>query len=352
MNEVTLTSEKTSKPEINNELSDIPKSKEIYNGDINDAVITVQKITGYEITPAWWLEHVGNDGSTEEILERFDSAFEEFVHEQIVGISIDEQDIKSDSNEQAALREADEEYEKFKERFQNEPGYDQLSNDFLEALKNHLMNKYFSDEVTQHAETEISEAPYGIEVEIADEYTQEEIQQLTNATKEALTTVDEFLNGKTSVVFNGLSIRIGENVAAGGGEAISDENTVALNGRAMLLSLSQMREVAGYRSEELAGGTIADETIGGALRYTLVHEMGHILDELTELGKKKHRVAAAESPTEYGREPDEWNSEKDHEAFAEGFAHMIYKMPVSEIMKLAVQDTIEARLAQSKLHTK
>lgn len=347
MNEVTLTSEKTSKPEINNELSDIPKSKEIYDGDINDAVITVQKITGYEITPAWWLEHVGNDGSTEEILERFDSAFEEFIHEQIVGTSIDKQDIKSDSNEQAVLREADEEYEKFKERFQNEPGYDQLSNDFLGALKNHLMNKYFSNEDTQYAEMESVESLYGIEVEIADEYTQKEIQQLTNATKEALTTVDDFLNGQTSSVFNGLRIRIGENVAAGGGEAISDENTVALNGRVMLLSLSQMREVAGYHSEELDGGTINDETIGGALQYTLVHEMGHILDELTESGRKKHRVAAVESPTEYGREPDEWNSEKDHEAFAEGFAHMVYRMPVTDTLSEAVRKTIEAKLAEA-----
>ena len=73
------------------ELPDIPKSKEIYGGDINDAVIAVQKITGYEITPEWWTKYVGNDGSTEEILERFDTAFEKFVREQITGITMDEQ---------------------------------------------------------------------------------------------------------------------------------------------------------------------------------------------------------------------------------------------------------------------
>jgi hypothetical protein len=41
---------------------DIPKSREIYVGDINDAVIAVQEITGFEITPDWWFANVGNEG--------------------------------------------------------------------------------------------------------------------------------------------------------------------------------------------------------------------------------------------------------------------------------------------------
>lgn len=122
------------------ELPDIPKSKEIYGGDINDAVIAVQKITGYEITPEWWTKYVGNDGSTEEILERFDTAFEKFVREQITGITMDEQ---------LALQEADEEYDKFKQQFKDDPEYDKLSREFLEALRTHLMNKYFPEEATE-----------------------------------------------------------------------------------------------------------------------------------------------------------------------------------------------------------
>ncbi len=54
----------------------IPKARQLYREDINAAVITVQKITGVEITPAWWDANVGNDGSDEEILDRFDKAYE------------------------------------------------------------------------------------------------------------------------------------------------------------------------------------------------------------------------------------------------------------------------------------
>jgi hypothetical protein len=35
---------------------EIPKSREIFSGDINDAVISVQEITGFTITPDWWFE--------------------------------------------------------------------------------------------------------------------------------------------------------------------------------------------------------------------------------------------------------------------------------------------------------
>lgn len=54
----------------------IPKARRLYKGDINQAVIAVQKITGYEITPKWWDQNVGNDGTSEEILDRFDRAYE------------------------------------------------------------------------------------------------------------------------------------------------------------------------------------------------------------------------------------------------------------------------------------
>lgn len=146
--------EKIIAPETKNELPDIPKSKEIYSGDINDAVITVQKVTGYEITPDWWTKYVGNDGSTEEILERFDTAFEKFVREQITGISMDQQEEDSSDNEQLALQEADEEYDKFNEQFKDDPEYDKLSQQFLEALRTHLMNKYFPEEIEENMKKE------------------------------------------------------------------------------------------------------------------------------------------------------------------------------------------------------
>ncbi len=58
---------------------DIPKARELYTGDINAAVIAVQKATGIEINDSWWAQNVGNDGGAEEILDRFDAAYEKFV---------------------------------------------------------------------------------------------------------------------------------------------------------------------------------------------------------------------------------------------------------------------------------
>jgi DNA-binding MarR family transcriptional regulator len=54
----------------------IPKARRLYKGDINAAVIQVQKMTGFEITPAWWEKNVGNNGTSESILEKFDKAYE------------------------------------------------------------------------------------------------------------------------------------------------------------------------------------------------------------------------------------------------------------------------------------
>lgn len=58
---------------------DIPKARELYKGDINEAVIDVQKATGVEIDDAWWNENVGNDGTSDEILDRFDKAYPQYV---------------------------------------------------------------------------------------------------------------------------------------------------------------------------------------------------------------------------------------------------------------------------------
>lgn len=187
---------------------------------------------------------------------------------------------------------------------------------------------------------------FGVSIEISDEYDDEERRQFTSTIKEALIAVDEHLNGKAKDIFSGLTIEIGENVAQGGGETISGKNLITLNGRPMLMSIAEMRGAAGYHTKELKGGSLDEDAKGGALKYTLVHEMGHILDELTETGNKMHRVEATESPTKYGREADEWNTEKDHEAFAEGFAHMVYGMSVSKTLSEAVRNTVELRLKE------
>ncbi len=57
-------------------MKQIPKAKQLFRGDINDAVIRVQQLTGVHIDPAWWNAHVGNSGTTDQILEKFDKAYE------------------------------------------------------------------------------------------------------------------------------------------------------------------------------------------------------------------------------------------------------------------------------------
>lgn len=185
-------------------------------------------------------------------------------------------------------------------------------------------------------------------VEVRDEYSQEEQVRLSEATEQALESLDVFLGGKASELFAGLRIKIGEGLIEGGGKAYAEDNELVLSGHKMMLSIAEMRRISGaYDVDELGGGRIDPDQPYGTLGYTLVHEMGHILDGQTESGQAYSRINSSESPTKYGRESDEWHEHKDHEAFAEGFAHTVYGMPVSETMKLAVQDTIEARLAQS-----
>lgn len=69
-------------PEQGVELPDIPKSRELFRGDINDTVIDVQLQTGVEIDNGFWFLEVGNDGSTESILDRFDAAYPSLVQEK------------------------------------------------------------------------------------------------------------------------------------------------------------------------------------------------------------------------------------------------------------------------------
>ncbi len=184
-------------------------------------------------------------------------------------------------------------------------------------------------------------------VEVMPGYTPEEEQQLIASTTSALEAIDHFTGGKAADIFTGMHIKIGEDVAEGGAKAVAEENQVLLNGRKMLLSIAEMRQVSGaYSDDELA--SFPDEhRPGGALEYSLVHEIGHVLDGRTETGEAYHRIDASESPTKYGREFDKWHDDnKDHEAFAEGFAHAVWDMPVSEAMGNTVRDTVNARFQE------
>lgn len=184
-------------------------------------------------------------------------------------------------------------------------------------------------------------------VEVAPGYSPEEERQLIASTTSALQAIDKFTGGRAADIFTGLHIKIGEKIAEGGAKAIAEKNQVLLNGRKMLLSIAEMRRVSGAYSDEELAGFPDEQRPGGALEYTLVHEIGHVLDGQTKTGEAYHRVVASESPTRYGRDASGWSEgSQDHEAFAEGFAHAVYSMPVSEAMEATVRKTIDARLQE------
>lgn len=184
-------------------------------------------------------------------------------------------------------------------------------------------------------------------VEVMASYSPEEEQQLIASTTGALEAIDRFTGGRAADIFTGLHIEIGEDIAEGGAKAVVEENKVLLNGKKMLLSVAEMRPVSGSYSDDELIGFPDEQRPGGALEYTLVHKIGHILDGQTQTGVSYHRVSASESPTKYGRELDQWHADnKDHEAFAEGFAHAVWGMSISATMKTIVRETLDARVQE------
>jgi len=122
----------------------IPKSEKLFEGDINDVVITVQQITGFEITPEWWENEVGNGGPTEDILKRFDTAFEKFVYSQM---GIEDDEAADAAVEQVTpgeiIAEAETELAEFDARIDEIGDDTQAKPDFIDDLAVHLKEKYF-----------------------------------------------------------------------------------------------------------------------------------------------------------------------------------------------------------------
>lgn len=141
-------SPKIKTPETRLAKTEIPKSTEIYRGDINDAVITVQQITGFEITPDWWMAEVGNDGPTEDILKRFDTAFEKFVHSEM-GIDDSEaaDSIKELVTPAEIVAEAEAELTGFDESVPEAGETPGLRSEFIDDLTSHLKEKYYPSDM-------------------------------------------------------------------------------------------------------------------------------------------------------------------------------------------------------------
>ena len=56
-----------------------PYASAMFQGDINEAVVKVQKASGLYIDKAWWDANVGDQGNPMEVLKRFDDAYKKYI---------------------------------------------------------------------------------------------------------------------------------------------------------------------------------------------------------------------------------------------------------------------------------
>lgn len=56
-----------------------PYATALYQGDIDEAVVKVQRATGVFIDKTWWDKNVGDKGEPMEILDRFDDAYAKYI---------------------------------------------------------------------------------------------------------------------------------------------------------------------------------------------------------------------------------------------------------------------------------
>jgi len=105
-------------PEQDSTMPDIPRSREMFRGDINDAVIQTQLSTGVEIDKGWWDSEVGNHGSTESILDRYDAAYPEYVEQHIApqsqeNVGVDETEVAEHNVEDMNRQNEEEAWESY-----------------------------------------------------------------------------------------------------------------------------------------------------------------------------------------------------------------------------------------------
>jgi hypothetical protein len=313
----------------------IPKSREIYIGDINDAVIKVQEITGFEITPEWWSENVGNEGATEDILDRFDIAFAEFVLHQGGADSLNSEHQVVDRYKAEVINEAEKELEEFDKTIgdDSEPS----RSEFIEALTDHLKEKYFPEDDAQklefestrynqifekHPESEqrIEFSAAGIEVvSCGRELSDHETAVIRSAIGKISGKIGE---SETESLFGGVRLYAGDGLIEGGGLALPRFNSMAIDLEKIGVTISQMENMLGETGEYKIGDQsklVDDPNEHEALELAIVHEFGHILEHKTygDVDRGFAEVDQSDAPTEYG-------SKSPREDYAESFMYYIY----------------------------
>lgn len=335
---------------------DIPKSREIYSGDINDAVIAVQKITSFEITPDWWFANVGNEGTTEEILDKFDTAFAEFVINQGSNGSLNSENQTSEQVQTQIIKEAEEELKNFDEQTGGEAEAEPLRSEFIDVLTDHLKEKYFLEDDTQKLEFEhvrynqifekfpesehnmaFSEA--GIDViSCGRELSDHEAAVI----RSAITKIsDKIGTSETERLLGGTKLFAGENLIDGGGLALPRFNAVVIDLEKIDVTISQMEDMLSATGDYRVGDQsrlVDSPEIYEASELGIVHELGHILEYKIygDVDKGFTKLDQSDAPTEYG-------SKSAREDYAESFMYYIYGGNLDSVRLGIVESDIMVR---------
>lgn len=72
------------RPTLQTNYDTLPKATDLFQangGDINRAVIDVQKTVGHHVSAAWWTKHIGNAKNNLATAKRFDDAYAHYVQQ-------------------------------------------------------------------------------------------------------------------------------------------------------------------------------------------------------------------------------------------------------------------------------
>ncbi len=147
------------------------------------------------------------------------------------------------------------------------------------------------------------------------------------ALDQAIVHLEIALRNQFNDVCSGLTIRLGDDLVEGGGEAKAEENLIHLDRKKMAMSLQDAEDLLvglglfnpGERTKTLHK---QKDKPWSCLTYELIHETGHIADWKLP-GAKYNRVRAELSPTKYGKQ-NSW------EAFAEIFTYWVLGTPIQD----------------------
>jgi hypothetical protein len=74
----------TLRPALKTDYSTLPKAVDLFRsngGDINRAVIDVQRAVGHHVSEKWWTKNIGKSANDEATAKRFDDAYNRYIQQ-------------------------------------------------------------------------------------------------------------------------------------------------------------------------------------------------------------------------------------------------------------------------------